>query len=160
MAKKISKATIKDWQEAEAKLGEIRRLTIEIALEKDNADLLIQKIRDRKKEKIDLLGNQGKKLLKDLEVFCSQNKKDMLPLKSKKVEYGRMGFRDQPKFKYPKAALTLINRLKQLGLKKYIKVKETPDKEAISTHYKKLPLKELGVTRKVEKDVFYIEFSD
>ena len=160
MAKKNLTTTIKDWQEAEAKLGEIKDLSIEMSNKTNDADALIKDIKDAKKKHLDRISLKIKIIQDDLEVFCSQNKADLLPLKSKKTIYGTLGFRNQPKFKWPTVD-TLIKRIRQLKLKGYLTVKTTvtADKESIKANYKDLPLEKLGVTRKVKKDVFYIDLS-
>ena len=159
MAKEKVKG-INDWPEAETVLGEIQELNRQMKAEGTKADAKIATIRKDTKVVCDSLKKDITRREAALEDFVVSHKKDMEPLKSKRLAFGKVGVRDEPKFKWPKKNETLITRLKEKGLKKYIKYEPVPDKEGIMAHWKELPLKALGVTRRKLKDVFYLKLNN
>ena len=147
---------IRSWDEAEAVMGKIAGIDLECGEARQLADLAIKQVKDKLKFELDGIGAGRDGLVGDLEDFARGNQADLAPLKSKRLRYGILGFRDEPKFIWPKKLDTLLTRLKELKLKAYIRVKEEPDKQGIMAHHEQLDLKALGVKRLVEPDVFFL----
>jgi len=148
---------IKDWNQAETVLGRIAELDRQAESNRVLAEDLIAVTREELKAGNDLLVKQRAPFERDLEAFCRERKADLEPAKSRLLRFGRVGFRDVPKFSWPKKIETLLERLRQLKLQDYIRTIEEPNKQAIMAHHEQLPLGDLGIRRTVIKDLFFIE---
>jgi len=152
-AKKIK---CENWQQADELIKAIGILERQKERLRLQAEERIKNIREKLKEKTSQLQAQMEVIKAELEEFARAHRTELEPLKSKQLTFGKIGFRNEPKFSWPKRNAELVKRLKSLKLFDYIRIKEEPDKALIIAHWEKLDLKGLGVKRTVE-EVFYVE---
>jgi phage host-nuclease inhibitor protein Gam len=151
---------INGWDQAEDAMRQMVEIDLEERALRAAADERIKGVREDLSA--DLAGPTAarQEIEAALERFCREHKDEMAPLKSKDLRHGRIGFRDLPRFSWPRKVELLITRLRELKLTDYIRVKEEPDKAGIMAHFEKLPLKDLGVKRTVEQDAFYVDLKN
>ena len=97
-----------------------------------------------------------------LEKFARAHRAEIGPGKCRDLVQGRIGFRNEVKYKWPRALDTLLDNLRAQDLDVYIKTPpavSTPDKQGVMAHHEELDLKALGVKRLVIEDVFYVDLN-
>jgi phage host-nuclease inhibitor protein Gam len=100
-------------------------------------------------------------MLARLEAFVRAHAGDMLPAKSRRLRFGTVALRDEPQFSWPKKLDTLVQRLREKGLTKYLVPQEPAvDKRGIMAHWEQIPLADLGVKRTVSSNVFIVKFPE
>lgn len=138
-----------------------------IAKKESEMNLKINKVKEQYQEETKDSQRESDNLLSDIEAYCIKNKADFEKVRSKVLSFGAVGFRNTP----PK--VTLLNRkysLKtaiELALKifkkKYIRIKQELDKDAILADYAAKTLddsKLAGVGLKIDNsEVFYTEIN-
>ena len=109
-------------------------------------------------EKVDPVAAMMRELERDLKAFAEwdQTRKNLGDAKSWKGNFGTFGFRQSSKVVFRKGwnAAKVVETLKEMRLKRCIRIKEEPDKDAM----KKLPadkLAEAGATLKTDDPFFY-----
>jgi len=147
------KSAIKSWEDANEALRQIG--SIETGLERIEAAMQ-DRINDYKKRAED----QAAPLLREkaalelgIKEFAGERKREFADVRSRQMLFGSVGFRKSTKITYRKAA-AVVEKLKELGLMNCVKVKESPDKDAM----KKLPdarLQQVGAKRKSSDDFWY-----
>jgi len=148
---------IKDWQQADELVREIADCQIAIEKMESIAKLKIDRTKKIMAEAVK--GHQDiiKKYQASLEAFATAHRDDFKKQKSRKLNFGTLGWRKSTVIKTSKKTLELIKQVfTSAALKKtYIRTKESVDKDALA----KLTDEQLAVikARRDEKDVFFVE---
>ncbi len=155
---------IKNYEELEVNLKEYAINYAAIAKKEAEMNEKINKIKEDFEEKTKELRYVADILSSEINAFCEKNKADFEKTRSKEFQFGIIGFRTTP----PKVTLlnrkynikTVLELVKKIYKKAYIRVKEEIDKEAILADYsaKKLDDGKLaGIGLKIDQDEqFYI----
>lgn len=150
---RIEGTKLHSWQEVDQALREIGEAQFEI--ERIEADLngRIDKLKAEATKKISPIAQR--KALKELAIqqFTIENREAM-EAKTKILTFGQVGFRRSTKLIVRKTQ-EVIRRLRDLGLKDCIRVKESVDREALKQKGDAI-LEAVGVIKKTE-DVFWYE---
>ncbi|KPL21780.1 MAG: hypothetical protein AMJ75_09345 [Phycisphaerae bacterium SM1_79] len=147
---------IRDWQQADEIIKEIS--DYQIAIEKIEA-IAKQKIDNTKKVLAEAVkGHQDiiKKYQESLEAFATAHRNDFKSQKSRKLNFGVLGWRKSTAIKTAKNTLELIKlKLSKTCQRVCIRIKESVDKDALA----RLTDEQLaGIkARREEKDVFFVE---
>jgi phage host-nuclease inhibitor protein Gam len=150
---------INSWDDLETKLGAYRRIELTATSLATEADTEIQAIKERLGKALKKNDEEKPELFDAIQDFVQVHREDIAPAKSRELRFGVVGFREEPKFTWPKKNEVLIQRLKELKLKGYVKAvpaSEKPDKEGIMAHWKDLDLAKLGVSR-TSPEFFFIK---
>ena len=154
MARKRLENSIKDWAGVDAALLSIGQIDREI--EGYEAD--IQKVvEELKQETIRIVKPlQEKKTALELQIqaFCEGRREEMGNKKSRELNFGKVSFRLSTKIVI-RGVQACIDALRSLGLKDFIRVKESPDKEKMKD-LDDAVLAQVGAKRQPE-DVFGYE---
>jgi len=147
---------IHTWQEADSALKRIGVLQSKIEiLERETQDK-INILKESLKNKVVAHQERISLHLASLETFSGVNRKDFGKKRSRKLNFGTLGWRKSSVLSTKKTTLGLIKKIfgKAAG-KNYIHTKETPNKEALA----KLTDGQLATlgARREEKDVFFAE---
>lgn len=143
---------IADWVTADQLLRQVGRLQNEVALHElacakqiDAAKRTMQDATAPLHEKID-------QYVKSLEAYCAANRQAFGKQQSKKLQFGKLGFRRS-------VAITAASTLELIkfgvSYPDYVNVKETPDKTALAD----LPDEKLALidARREDKETFFVE---
>ena len=152
-------ATIKSWEDCEREMAVLADLDLAARKIQQAADAQIKTVRDGLKADLDAIAKKAAPAEAKIEEFARANIRDLAPLKTWKCRFGRVSFRDVPRFKWPKTNDLLIQRLKEKCLTAYVKIEEVPDKAGIAAHYQDLDLAAIGVKRTVARDEFKLEIA-
>ena len=148
--------TIADWPKADQmvrKIGSIQR-TIEKTESKYKAR--VENVKNEMVKDVKPLQERIGVLQRSLESFAASHKKDFKKQRSRKLNFGVLGWRKSTSIKVQKNIITLIKKFfSQSKAKIYIRCKETVDREALSK-LTDSQLKQIGAERTV-KEVFFIE---
>jgi len=147
---------VPDWQHADDFVRRIGDLQMQINEAEHKAKDDIDEVKSELAEKTQPLQEQIELYYQSLEAFCATRKDDFGKNRSRKLNFGILGWRKSTSIKIKKNTLELI---KQIFSKKkaavYIRIKESIDKEALA---KLTDEKLAGVgARREEKDVFFVE---
>jgi phage host-nuclease inhibitor protein Gam len=155
---------IKTYEELELQLKEYAVNYATLTKKEAEMNEKLNKIKEDFDEKTKELRYTIETIQGEINAFCTKNKSDFDKVRSKEFQFGTVGFRVNP----PKVTLlnrkynlkTVLELVKRLYKKAYVRVKEDLDKEAILADYagKKLDDGKLaGVGLKVDQDEqFYI----
>ena len=155
---------IKTYEELELQLKEYAVNYAALAKKEAEMNEKLNKIKEDFEEKTKELRYTAETMQVEINAFCTKNKSDFDKVRSKEFQFGVVGFRVNP----PKVILlnrkynlkTVLELVKRLYKKAYVRVKEDLDKEAMLADYagKKLDDGKLaGVGLKVDQDEqFYI----
>ena len=93
--------------------------------------------------------------VKSLEAFCGANRQAFGKQQSKKLQFGKVGFRRSVAISIKKTTLELIKFAFGVSYTDYVNVKESPDKTALA----ELPDERLEVidAKREEKETFFVE---
>ncbi|HPN37203.1 MAG TPA: host-nuclease inhibitor Gam family protein [Melioribacteraceae bacterium] len=156
---------IKTYEELELQLKEYAVNYAALVKKEAEMNEKLNKIKQDYEEKTKELRYTTETIQGEINAFCTKNKSDFDKVRSKEFQFGTVGFRVNP----PKVTLlnrkynlkTVLELVKRLYKKAYVRVKEDLDKEAILADYagKKLDDGKLaGVGLKVDQDEqFYID---
>jgi len=156
---------IKTYEELEEKLKEYSINFATLHRKEAEMNERLNQIKEDFDEKTKELRYTIDTLSTEISMFCTKNKSDFDKVRSKEFQFGTVGFRVNP----PKVTLlnrkynlkTVLELVKRLYKKAYVRVKEDLDKEAILADYasKKLDDGKLaGIGLKVDQDEqFYID---
>lgn len=153
---KINKeTTIKDWNSADGVLARIgdfqRRITIIEAAANEQVDF----IKADMAAEIEPLKNEIKIATEDLELFATLHGSDFGKAKSRKLNFGVIGWRQSTKITAGKRAVELIKAVFGNQAKKYLKMKETVSKDDLKA-LGDGDLKKIDC-RRTSEEVFYVE---
>jgi len=152
---------IGSWEDAEKALARIAECQRMVTMNKASEEKEIAVSRARtladNKPYQDEIGKHEKLLA----AFVKEHKKDFEPLKSKELPSGVVGFElDKPGLKYPKDLSKVVEKLRALKMDEYIRVIEEPKKDILLAHRDRLPLSELGLEIKTQKDHFFYSLKE
>lgn len=130
---------IKTYEELENALKEYAINDTALAKKEAEMNQRINKIKEEFEEKTKELRYVIDTTAGEIEAFCNKNKSDFDKSRSKEYQFGTVGFRTSP----PKVAIlnrkynteTVLELIKRVFKKAYIRVKEDLDKEAILADY-------------------------
>lgn len=144
---------VENWRAADRYVRQIGALQLKIESQRQSANNDINVIKNclavaikPHQEKIDIL-------TKSLEAFCVNNKNDFGNAKSKKLNFGILGFRKSTVIAVKKQTLELIEKIFGRKAEQYLHVKKLPDKEAL-TKLTDDQLASVGARRRVRDDFF------
>jgi phage host-nuclease inhibitor protein Gam len=150
---------IKTYEELEIQLKEYALNYAALAKKEAEMNEKLNKIKQDYEEKTKELRYTTETIQGEINAFCTKNKSDFDKVRSKEFQFGTVGFRVNP----PKVTLlnrkynlkTVLELVKRLYKKAYVRVKEDLDKEAILADYagKKIDDGKLaGVGLKIDQD--------
>lgn len=147
---------IKDWAAADSLIRDIANH--QICIEKLEA---IAKLKIDNTKKVMAAGVGGhqrsiKNLQESLEAFATAHRDEFKKQKSRKLNFGTLGWRQSTAIKTAKKTLELIKQIFSPALQKScIRIKESVDKDALA----RLTDEQLAnvKARREEKDVFFVE---
>ncbi len=150
MARKQTKsATIfKEWEDvnqALRRLGEIEILRQEL---EGQMTLEINEIRDRYNAQFDGLKKEAKELEENIRGFAEERKAEFLKKRTRTLDFGTVAYRMTKRIVI-RNTKAVVAAIKALGWTQYLKIKESPDKEALDG-LSDQELARIGVTRKIE----------
>ena len=159
---KVVMAPIRDLSEADEALAEIAEIdrAIEAANHQLNED--IDSLKKETQAEIEPILQRKEILGAGLANFAELNKGDLFKdRKSRELGFGVIGFRKSTSLALLRKLCStwkeVLGKLREYGFRDAIRVKEEPDKEAMS-EWPKERLELVGVQR-VEKDEFFYEIS-
>jgi len=161
MAKKVlPEPVIRSWEEADAALRAIGELDIEIEKKERLANLKINDIKEKLVAETNGQLAWKSRLEKDLEEFLERYQGELGgQVKSRKLNFGMLGFRLSPPKLKPVAKMTwakVVEKLKSLGRERFLRYPDPEvDKEALKLAGVET-LKEVGV-RSCSEDLFWYE---
>lgn len=135
MRKKLQ-SSLASFEEVDKSLLSLANIMSSVQAEEAKMNDEIQSVRDRYDKQTKRLRDQQAGLTTDIENYCIAHKDEFERTRSKDLTHGVVAFRTNP----PKVAFlnrkynlnTVIELLRKLGLaKRYLRVKEDLDKEAI-----------------------------
>ena len=147
---------ITGWHQADQLVRELGAIQVSITAAEHKAADDINKIKSELEGKVDQLQAHQKHIVKSLEAFALAHTWDFGDARSRKLNFGILGWRVS---KAIQIAGTTLERIKQFfntsKQKACIRVKESVDKEALA----KLTDGELATikARRKSKDVFFVE---
>lgn len=148
--------TVTGWRHADDLLRQIGDAQLAIQAQEAEAASLINKTKGHLAEASKPLHEQIKVLTLSLEAFATHSRHDFEGKKSKDLTFGSLGWRMSKSISVStKYTLQLIKQVFKGRAKRYIHVKETPDKEALA----KLKDEKLAAVkaRRIVKDDFFVE---
>jgi phage host-nuclease inhibitor protein Gam len=160
MAKKVApEPAIKTWEAADLALREIGEIEILVDKKEGAANLRINEIKEKLAEELN--GKLGRKarLEKDLEEFFEARVGEVAPAKSRKLNFGTLGFRTCPsklklasKWTWEKVVKAIIDN----SLVDYLRAPPPEaDKEKIKAELDGETMKQIGV-RVASDEEFYL----
>jgi phage host-nuclease inhibitor protein Gam len=158
MARKRLESPIEDWTAADEVVRKIGQIDREIKAEEAELQKTINEAKAKTAKAVKTKGDQRKMLLLQLAVFAAAHPEEFKKAKTKKLNFGSLGYRWSSKVVLPSgkgAAAKLVADLEALGLKDCVRIKKSPDKDKIKA-LDAATLAQLGV-RLDEKDTFWCE---
>jgi len=147
---------IPDWGHADLQVQRIGALQSQIELLEIEAGELIDKVKGDLQKQVKPLQEKINLHVASIEAFAEANKEEFDKVRSRKGQFGVVGWRKSTSIVTKKNTLDLIKELFNSAKRKLcVSVKETVSKEALA----KLTDEELASVgaRREEKDVFYVE---
>jgi phage host-nuclease inhibitor protein Gam len=153
---KVNLTAIDDWQQADEIIRTIGDLKLQIIAAEKKAKDDIDEIKVEMLEMTKLLQNSIKQHTTSLEAFAMAQRKDFKDQKSKKLNFGILGWRKSTSIKISKDTLELIKKtFSAAKVKIYVRIKETIDKEQL-TKLSDEQLENIEAERLV-KNIFFVE---
>lgn len=154
---KQSIIAIADWQQADEKLKSLGDLINTIAVAESVAKDEIDRIKEDLKQITAPAAAQIEVLTASLQAFCAAHAEDFAGAKSRKLQFGTVGWRASTAIKVSNAKDT-VELLKTVFGKKaeaYLRIKEEPDKDCLA----RLTDEQLDAVgcRRENRDVFFAE---
>ena len=145
-----------DWQHADDFVRRIGDLQLQITAAEQKAKGDIDEIKADLVKQTKDLQEKVKLYTNSLEAFAATHSKEFGKKRSKKLNFGLLGWRKSTAISMKKNTLEIIKRVFAKAQQKfYIRVKETVNKEALAKLTDE-QLASVGARRK-EKDVFFVE---
>ena len=148
MARKRVATGIESWEGADKVLFEIAHLEREIEGLEGDLQALIEEAKQETKNAVAPLQERKKLLELQLQRFVEARREELTG-KSRKLNYGTVGFRQSTRIVI-RAAAACVMALKSLGLREYLRVREAPDKERLR-ELDDATLAQVGARRVVEE---------
>jgi len=155
-ADKVPLITIIDWSAADHLVKELGELQNSITSAEGFADKEINAIKEKLESQVNQLQDRQKYIVKSLEAFANDHTKDFGEARSRKLDFGILGWRFSTAIEIAGATLEWIKvKFSTAKQKMCIRVKESVDKEAMA----KLTDEELATVkaRRKTKDAFFVE---
>jgi len=145
---------IADWAEADEYVRNIGNLVAMIDYGQAQAQKKIDKVKADLSEKVTPFQETIKLYTRSLEAFAESHKADFGSQKSRKLNFGDLGWRKSTPIEIAKNTLELIKKVLSRP-NAYIHIKESVNKKALA----KLTDKDLNAigARREDKDVFFVE---
>lgn len=153
MARKRVESTIKGWEGADQVLLEIGQLEREIEQREAELQEKVEMIKRAIVNNVKPLQERKAALELQLQAFCEAHKGEFKG-KTRALNFGTVSFRQSTKIVI-RGVQACIDALRKLGLKDYVRVKESPDKEKMKD-LDDATLAQVGAKRQPE-DVFGYE---
>lgn len=147
---------VDSWRHADQLIHDIGDCEAEIRQAEDNARKKIESIKAELAVKTQPLQDMAARHTRNLEAFAITHKNDFEKQKSKKLNFGTLGWRKSTSIRVKKITLEKINLVfSKAFAASLIRVKESVDKDALA----KLTDEELASVgaRRDSKDVFFVE---
>lgn len=146
---------IKDWSEADAMIKRIGDVINQITELEVKANQAIDNVKAELAEKVKPLQESIELHTNSLEAFAVNNQDDFAKARSKKLNFGLLGWRKSSSITIGKNTLDLIKTILKNKSVMFIRYKESIDKEAL----KRLTDEQLASVgaRQVTKDMFFVE---
>jgi len=153
-----SKQTLKPiigWDQADELVREVGGLLIKIQAAQAKAKKEIDEVKSGLALEVKPLQNSIAQHTASIEAFAVNRKKDFKAKRSKKLNFGTLGWRKSVSIKVKKTTLSLIKKVFMKKADAYIRIKESVDKEALA----KLTDEQLAkvTARRVVMDDFFVE---
>lgn len=140
MRRKIDVPLLQSWDEVNETLKHLGRIERDINLINEVLKEQIETAKTRAESELKPLESRQKELAAALEQFATHHKEEFEKApRSRKLMFGKIGFHRSPgKFKPLRKWnwKQVLEKLKELGKKQYIRIKEEVDKEALEKDYK------------------------
>jgi phage host-nuclease inhibitor protein Gam len=163
--KRIKAPSLKTRAEFDEAVDEIARLTVELRKGEAQRDAEIQKVREQYEPAITVVTDTLKLLALSVEKFAEDHRDDLFvgKVKSSETSLAIFGFRlGQPTLKTLSKAWTWERVLEALvdgGLKRFVRTKSEPDKDAMKQHLTPEQLASVGC-RIDQAETFFVEPKD
>jgi phage host-nuclease inhibitor protein Gam len=147
---------IDNFEQADTTLRDIGDLQMQVKQAETTAKEVIDEAKAELAESIKPISEQIKNKVKSLEAFCIHHKKEFGDQKSKKLNFGSIGWRLSTSIEIGKDTLCYIKKIfSGKALAELVRIKETVNKEAIA----KLTDGQLAdiEAQRVRKDTFFAE---
>lgn len=154
MARKRLENSIKDWAGVDAALLSIGQIDREIELFEGACQKEIERQKVYTVSQVKPLHERKTALELQIQAFCEGRREEMGNKKSRELNFGKVSFRLSTKIVI-RGVQACIDALRSLGLKDFIRVKESPDKEKMKD-LDDAVLAQVGAKRQPE-DVFGYE---
>ncbi len=153
MARKRVESNIKSWEGVDQALLEIGRREREVEILEHGYQQQIESLKARLVDAVKPLQEHKAALELQLQAFCEAHKGEFKG-KTRVLNFGTVSFRQSTKIVI-RGVQVCIEALRKLGLKDYVRVKESPDKEKMKDLDDAILL-QVGAKRQPE-DVFGYE---
>ena len=139
---------LKNWEDVDNAVRRIGEIDIEIGKIEGEMTLKINEIKEAGNIKAEGLRNERKKLEKNVEFFAINCKDEFLKTRNRVLSFGKVAYRVTSKI-IVKSKQACVSALKALGLEKYVRIVEEPNKELMENMDDNMLVK-VGAQRKVE----------
>jgi len=149
---------VENWEDADVAIKRMGEIEINLSEINGELTLAVNELKDSAKQSAAGLESERKYLERQITHYCEQQKAEFAKKRSRKLNFGAIGFRITTSVPVPrdKAKLAdLIGALKRLRLETCIKTEEKIDREQIST-LEDGTIAKLGLNKNV-KDSFRIQ---
>lgn len=154
--KRMEEPMLKSWDQADEALKEIAEAEHELDMLHSAMNMQVDALKKQFDEAAKPYHEKVKKNELLVKEFSTVNRAEM-DGKSKKLTFGKVGFRMSTKVGLPKNTAKVIANLRKYGMEKCIKTKETVNKDILKTYEEKDILKVGGKLKK--EDTFYYELN-
>ncbi len=145
---------LSSWEQVDQHLLEMGRLDMQI----EAVEAHLTEVCNQAKEAASTQGRpliqRREQLERECKEFVEASADQTAPARSLVLQFGTVGMRKSTKLVIKRLAET-VQRLRQLGMLQYLRIKEEPDKEALRELGDEI-LEKVGVSRK-EDDAFFLE---
>jgi len=148
---------VKDWDHADRMVKEVGEHHAAIESLQIKAQEEIDKIKEDLKDAVEPIQEEAKTLASSLKAFCVTHKRQFIQARSKKLNFGKVGFHKSTSIRIKKdTTLELIKSVySRRRAKQYILVSESVSKDALARLTDE-QLAEVGA-RRIVKDDFFVE---
>lgn len=163
--KRIKAPALKTRAEFDGAVDELARLTVELRTGEAERDAEIQKVRARYEPAITVVTDTIKLLALSVEKFAEDHREELFvgKVKSAETPLAVFGFRlGQPTLKTLSKAWTwerVLEALRAAGMKRFVREKAEPDKDAMKQHLTAEQLASVGC-RIDQAETFFVEPKD
>lgn len=154
MRKRIEQPTLKSWDEVDAALKGIAEAQNEIAILESGMNMQIDAVKDAFAGKTKPYQETIKQQELLIQEYATRNREDMEG-KSRKLTFGKVGFRLSTKVSLPKKLDKVIAALRRCGMEDCVNVKTTVNKDILKAYPAEDILKVGGTIKK--EDTFWYE---